>query len=153
MSRPENFPYAFGKAISGGRPVDAEEMARLTQDQLADLKTQLSKPALEKTDDELSRRIAQEVDYSRRLLEQVEAELRRRNGLIADSGATLRRVEEAEEILEDLAAIVDAKNRCEAIKRARPGGVQARLLRRSIDGTGAVCDDKPDRERGRLRRS
>ena len=152
MTRPENFRYAFGKAIAGGRPIEAGEMERLTENQLADLKTRLSRPSVERTDDELSRRIAQEVDYSRRLLEQVEMELRRRHGLLADPGATLRRVEEAEAILEDVSTIVDAKNRCEAIRQTKSGGVQARLLRRGVGGSADICADDRDRPRRRLRR-
>lgn len=129
---------SFGKAISGGTPIGADEITRMNVEHLTALKARLALPSLEQTDDLLNQRVAEELDYTRRLLESVEAELVRR-GIAAP---TIARVEEAEQMLTDLSSIVDAKDRCAGVQRAATPNLKKRLLRRGLDGKATVCDNQ-----------
>lgn len=132
-------PFPFGKALSGGHPVSEQEIRMLTQDQLLMMKARLSPPPIEKSENQLSLRLAQELDYSRRLLEQVEGELRERNCSGPMDRQILGQVQAAEEIIQNVSTIVDAKNRCEAVQRSESPEIRKRLLRKNVDGSDAVC--------------
>lgn len=133
--------YPFGKAIAGGTPISDEEIRQLTQEQLQSMKDRLSPPPIEKSGNKLNLRLAEELDYSQRLLEQVETELRKRNCMGPNDRAILHRVEAAEAIIEDVSTIVEAKNPCDAVKHTSPE-VRNRLLRKDIDGSDSVCADE-----------
>ena len=125
----------FGKAISGGTSIDADEVARMQVDDLMAAKARWIVTPLEKTDDILSQRVSEELDYTKRLLETVETRL----AGCGASGAAIAQVEEAEEMLGDLSKIVDAKDRCAAVDRVKTPSLKRRLLRRDVDGESSVC--------------
>lgn len=131
--------YNFGKAVEGGAPMSADEIKAMKVEHLHALKARLAAPPpLEQTDDTLSVRMAEELDYTKRLLETVEAEIKRRGV----GNPALGRIEEAEALLDDLSTIVDAKDRCEGVRRADAPGLKARLLRRGLDGAAVNCDNQ-----------
>ena len=82
-----------------------------------------------RTDDPLDRRLAEELAYARRLLEQTEAELKRR-------GLGTAAVAEAETVIGDVAQVVEAKDRCEGVAMAS-APVRRRLTRG--DRGDALC--------------
>ncbi len=131
--------FAFGKAISGGTPITEDQIRALTRDQLVVLRERLAPRPLEKTDDELSLRLAEEIDYSRRILEHVEGELGRRQKDPRAVDRAMQQIDEAESILDDVADIVEAKNRCEAVQNSKSAPVKRRLLRKPFDGRPDVC--------------
>ena len=125
----------LGKAISGGTPVGADEIARMTAEYLAELKARLSPLPIAKTEDVLSQRVAEELAYTQRLLEIVEAELARRGV----GGPAVARVEEAEQLLGDLSQVMEARDRCEGVGRVATPDLKRRLLRRGLDGKAPPC--------------
>lgn len=128
-------PFPFGKAVSGGRPVDEKAIRAMRSEELARLKAQLGRPPIKKTDDMLSRRLAEELDYAKRLLEAVESELARR-GM---PPASAQKIRTAEAMLDDLAQIVEAENPCEGVRQTRTEEMRRRLLRRDPDGSEPPC--------------
>ncbi|WP_425230091.1 hypothetical protein [Sphingomonas sp.] len=123
--------YQFGKAVSGGRPITTDEIRDLQVEQLQALRRQLARP--EPTADPLDRRLAEELGYSERLLAMAEDELKRRGG----PPAVVRALHEAATVVEDVAGVVEAKDRCEGVQRASPE-VKRRLLRDGAAGNG-IC--------------
>ena len=126
---------SFGKAISGGTPLDSYEIERMNVDNLAAIKARHSVLPLEKTEDLLSQRVSEELDYAGRVLEGIENELSK-GGV---GGSVIARLEETEQILSDLSNIVDAKDRCKGVERVGAPEMKRRLLRRGIDGKSSVC--------------
>ena len=104
--------YQFGKALAGGTPVDERAMRRLHVDQL----------------------LADELAYTERLLDLVKAELRRRGGM----PQLVRQLDEARTELDDVAGVIEAKDRCEGVARASPA-TKRRLLRAVDDSDVPVC--------------
>lgn len=131
---------SFGKAITGGAPINAHEVGRMNVDHLAAVKARHTEIPLEKTEDLLNQRVSEELDYSGRVLEGVENELSKRGV----GGSVIARLEETEQILNDLSNIVDAKDRCAGIDRVKAPDMKRRLLRSDFDGKSLVCGP-PDR--------
>lgn len=124
--------FQFGKAVFGGTPIGEAEVRGMRAEQLHSLRRKLTRP--ERTDDPLDQRLAEELAYTHRLLEMAEAELRRRG---APPGV-LGNLTEAEAVVEDVAGIVEAKDRCQGVERASPA-VKRRLLRNPIEGEKPIC--------------
>lgn len=129
MSRQRD-PYLFGKAVAGGTPLSAEEMALSVSNQIAEMKERLARPAPTLTEDPLMLRLAEELDYAHRLLEGVEAEMERRAAL--GDGPLRRQVSEADRIVTDVAEIIAAGDRRAAIASVRSDDMRRRLLRSSL---------------------
>jgi hypothetical protein len=119
----------FGRA---GTPLSDEQAIAAN---LAAMKARASIPALEKTDDLLSQRVSEELNYAGRLLEAVEADLTKRGvrGPIVDL------IGETEQMLSDLSGVVDAKDRCAGIERIEAPNMKRRMMRRDLNGKGLVC--------------
>ncbi len=123
-----------GKAISGGRPLTKDELDGLAKDQLAALRQAFTRhPALEKTDDAMDLRVAEELRLVERMLEMVEAR-------VADPAAK-KSLQQSEDMIEDLATIVEADDPCEALSRVDPD-LGRRLTRRSLNGEAGPCDNR-----------
>ena len=127
--------YQFGKAVMGGTPIGPDDVRRIAVSHLERLKSLYSRPLPEATDDLLDLRIAEELDHVKRMLEMIEAEVGRR---VPNAAAPLA---SAETIIGDLAAIVQAKDRCEALAGTTPD-LKRRLSRRTDDGATTVCDNR-----------
>lgn len=124
--------FQFGKAVFGGTPVSDAEIRAMSAERLQKLKDQLARP--ERTDDVLDQRLAEELAYTRRLLDVAEHELKRRG---APAGV-VSSIAEAETVIEDIAGVVEAKDRCEGVEAASPA-VKRRLLRGAMDGDRPIC--------------
>ncbi len=129
--------HRYGKIISGGRPIDAAEQARFSVEQISAMKARLVRAPLPKTDNVIDQRVAEEMHVARRELEQVESQLTGQ----ARQAAASRTLGEVDDLLEDLAEVVAAKDQCEGVARAAPE-LKRRLLRRSLDGKPAPCDNR-----------
>jgi hypothetical protein len=129
----------FGKSTSDATVSDKQTMAQAMVDNLTAMKSASSIPPLEKTDDLLNQRVAQELDYAGRLLETVEKDLAKRGvrGPIVDL------IGETEQMLNDLSGVVDAKDRCAGIERIEAPNMKRRLLRRDLGGQSLVCKQVP----------
>lgn len=127
----------FGKAISGGRPLDDEEINNLARDQLSVLRKSLvKKPYSDKTDDIISQRLAEELRLVARMLEMVEKDMVARGNHQA-----AKQISQSEEVIEDIAEVVEANDKCEAIEHV-DGNIGRRLIRRALDGSGTPCDNR-----------
>lgn len=134
--------YQFGKAIDGGTPLTQEELDKLAADQIAALKQSLvpfKRP--EKSDDVLDQRLSEELRLAQRILEMLESEARRRGDTEAANA-----LDKAEDAIEDVADIIEADDRCEAIETV-DDDMARRLTRKSIDGEPGPCHNRfsPDR--------
>ncbi|MEE4200133.1 hypothetical protein [Erythrobacter sp.] len=121
-------------------------MLRLPTDQLRELRDafRVHKP-IEKSDDAIEERLAEELRSAGRLIEVVEHELEKR-------GANKRELEAAESMIEEVAKVIEAKDDCDAIDRVSDD-MKRRLLRRSMDGRGTKCDNRSGVPNGsRIRR-
>lgn len=139
--------FQHGKAIFGGRELSADELRELPRAQFEAIRDSLYKKAeIEKSDDLIDQRIAEELRSAKRLVESVQEELNQQS-------AQAKRLDAAEDLIEEIADIVEAQDDCEAISQS-DDDLKRRLLRRSIDGVGTRCDNQSDsRERGsRIRR-
>ncbi len=122
-----------GKAIAGGRPLTEAELETLARDQLEVLRQSFSaKPNVEKTDDVLSLRLAEELRLVSRMLELVENRV---------SPAAAKEIETAEDAIDDLADIVEAEDPCDALENVG-SDLARRITRRSLDGSGGPCDNR-----------
>ena len=129
--------FSFGKAISGGRPIDADEARQLEVEHLHALRDHYrARVPLKPSENLLDERIAEEVEMVARQLELLEAELKRRG-----NPALAERLDKAEHRLEDLARIVGADDKCEGIGRAEPE-LKRRLNRRALDGSASPCENR-----------
>lgn len=127
--------YQNGKAISGGRDLTPAELQRLSVSQLEDLRSAFSiRQPTARSDDAIDQRLAEELRSAKRLIESLEDELFRR-------GQSDKRLEAAEDIIEDVASVVEAENDCDAIA-GTSDDFKRRVLRRSIDGKGTRCDNR-----------
>ena len=124
--------FQFGKAVFGGTPVTDADVRQMSAERLHKLKEQLARP--ERTHDVLDQRLAEELAYTQRLLETAEHELKRRG---APAGV-VNGIAEAETVIEDIAGVVEAKDRCAGVEVASPA-VKRRLARGAIDGDRPVC--------------
>jgi len=128
-----------GKAISGGRELTEDELKDLAHEQLASLREAFSAKGPrrgDKTDDTMSRRLADELRLVQRMLELVEAEMDRKGQHVA-----AREIEKGEEAIEDIADIVEADDRCEALEDVHED-IARRITRRALDGSGSPCDNR-----------
>ncbi len=126
--------YLHGKAMFGGREITEQEMDDLAREQLKALQDSFSKQgASEKTDDVLSRRLAEELRLVKRMLELAEERVR-------DPQAK-RELQRSEDAIEDLAEVVEADDRCEAINDIDED-IARRMTRRAMDGSGTPCDNR-----------
>ena len=117
-------------ATSAVETGDADVRA-MRADELHALRAKLARP--EPTDNLLDRRLAEELTYTQRLLEMAEGELKRRGG----SAGVIAQLHEAETVVEDVAGVVEAKDRCAGVERASPE-VRRRLTRKAA-GEEPVC--------------
>ena len=124
--------FQFGKAVFGGTPVSEADVRQMSAERLRKLKEQLARP--ERTDDVLDQRLAEELAYTKRLLELAEHELRRRGAPATVVGS----LSEAETVIEDVAGVVEAKDRCAGVEQTSPA-VKRRLLRGGMDGDRPIC--------------
>lgn len=140
--------YQHGKAIQGGTPLTPQELDTLAQDQIEALRSTLKRFApRRKSKDVLNQRLAEEMRLVQRMLELLEDEARRRG-----DNRTAKSVERAEDALSDIAEIVEADDRCEAMGDIDET-MARRLKRRSIEGRDGPCDElSEDGERAALTR-
>ena len=125
--------FLYGKAIEGGRPLNEDELKGLAREQLQALRESFkSKAPVEKTDDVLKQRLAEELRLVRRMIDLVEEQLQ---------GAAARQLRDSEEAIEDIADVVDADDPCEAIENIGPD-LGRRLTRRSLSGDAGPCDNR-----------
>lgn len=127
----------FGKALSGGRPVNVDKARELKVEHLQALREHYrARAPLKPSNNVLDKRVAEEMEMAARQLELVEAELKRRgNPVLADQ---LDRVEHR---LADLARIVGADDKCEGVARAE-ADLKRRLNRRTPDGRTSFCEKR-----------
>ncbi|TMM48848.1 hypothetical protein [Qipengyuania marisflavi] len=128
--------YVTGKAISGGTPLDSAEIESLATTHLSALREAMRRPEVEKSGDVLDQRLGEELRLVQRMLEMIEADMRRRGDKIAADA-----IEQSEEAIEDLADIVEAEDRCDAIATADED-MARRMTRRSLDGGAVPCDNR-----------
>lgn len=84
--------------------------------------------------DALDRRIAEEIDYARRILEAMGDRLASDGVIVARHAATLQGFDLVGQMLGHLAAVVGTADRGEAIGRIGMEDLRARLRRRSLNG-------------------
>lgn len=87
-------------------------------------------PDIPPTDDPLSHRLADELDYARRLIEQMGDALSADPTVIARHVVTLQAVDVVGQMLGHLANIVRASDRAAMVERIGMGDLKARLQRR-----------------------
>ena len=122
-----------GKAIEGGRPLTEAELETLARDQLEILRQSFSaKPALAKTDDVLSLRLAEELRLVSRMLDMLESRV---------SPEAAKQIDTAEDAIDDIADIVEADDPCDAMATV-DSDLARRITRRSLDGSGGPCDNR-----------
>lgn len=127
--------YEHGKAIFGGRELTADELRELPRAQFEAIRDAIFKKAeLEKSDDAIDLRLAEELKSAKRLVESVQDE-------VGHGSDQAKRLDAAEDLIEDIAEIIEAKDDCEAIAQS-DDDLKRRLLRRSIDGHGTKCDNR-----------
>ncbi|RDC60581.1 hypothetical protein HME9302_01793 [Alteripontixanthobacter maritimus] len=129
--------FQYAKAISGGTPIDDDEMERLAQTHLQALRESFRPQiVVEKSQDVMEHRLAEELRLVARMLDLVEQELR-------DKGNTrgADEIQRSEDAIEDLAEMVEADDRCDALENIDSDRAR-RLTRRSFDGTGGPCDNR-----------
>ncbi len=138
--------FEFGKSIFGGRELSAEELQRIPQEELEAIRGRYTVPEpVEKTSDAIDLRLAEELQTAKRMVESVKAELDRRS-------SQHDVLDRADDLIEDVAEIIEAANECEAIEKTDPD-LRRRLTRRSLDGAGTRCDNHPSTPDGsRIRR-
>ncbi len=128
--------FGFGKAMSGGTPVTADEIRKMRMNDLLALQESFAKPKLKKSDDPVDQRVAEELDFAKRLLEIVESEIEAR-GVPA---STVKKLEKVEDMLEDLSDIVEAEDKCEGVKAAKSEDLSRRMQRKDLFGENPICD-------------
>lgn len=134
--------YLHGKAISGGRALSEEELEGLAvQHFTAMQETFAAQPAIEKTDDVLSLRLGEELRLVKRMLELAQAEMER-----VGKPAAAKALQQSEDAIEDIAEVIEADDRCDAVEAIDPD-LARRLTRRSIDGPAPPCDNRPIRDK------
>ena len=122
-----------GKAIAGGRPLSADELETMARDQLQSLRDSFAaKPQIAKTDDLISQRLAEELRLVSRMIEMVENRV---------SKQAAQELERAEDAIDDLADVVEADDKCDAVGTIDPD-LARRITRRSLDGSAAPCDNR-----------
>ena len=127
--------YVQGKAIEGGTPLSAEELDTLARDQIAALKQTLAQRIpVRKSRQLMDHRLAEELRLAARVLDLLEKDARRRGD--RDAEKVLSHVEEA---VDDVAEIIEAEDRCEALEKV-DADMARRIRRRSLDGDGSPCD-------------
>ena len=127
----------FGKAISGGQPLSDDELETRARDQISALVDSFAKaPENEKTTDVLSRRLAEELRLVQRMLELVEQNMKSKGNHEA-----AKEIQRTEEAIEDIAEVVEADDRCDAIEDVDED-LARRLTRRAMDGRGTPCDNR-----------
>ena len=89
-------------------------------------------PALVPTDDPLSLRLAEELEYTRRLLEQLGEALATDGLIVARHGASLQNVDIMGQVLGHLANVVRSSAPLVAAQRIGMAELKARLLRRPL---------------------
>jgi hypothetical protein len=87
-------------------------------------------PDIPLTDDPLSHRLADELDYARRLIEQMGDALAADPTVIARHVVTLQAVDVVGQMLGHLAGVVRASDRAAMVDRIGMGDLKARLQRR-----------------------
>ena len=131
--------FSFGKALSGGTPITADQARVLEVEHLHALRDHYrARAPLPPSDNVLDQRVAEEIDTVKRQLELVEGELKRRGG---GTGPLADRLARAEDTLESLAEIVGADDKCEGVARA-DDELKRRLNRRSVDGRPSPCENR-----------
>ena len=138
--------FEFGKSIFGGRELSPEELRRIPQEELEAVRGRYIAPEpVERTSDTIDQRLAEELHTAKRMVEAVKDELDRRS-------AQYNNLDEADDLIEDIAKIIDAADDCEAIGKTDPD-LRRRLTRRSLDGKGTRCDNQAGMADGsRIRR-
>lgn len=127
--------YQNAKALEGGTPLTPEELDTLAVDQIAALRDTLKRYApRRKSDDVLNQRLAEELRLVQRMLEFLEADASKRG-----DRAGAKQLERAEEVIEDIADVVEADDRCEAMGDIAED-MARRLKRRSIEGGDGPCN-------------
>ena len=139
--------FEFGKSIFGGREMTPEELQRIPQEELEAIRGRYTLPEpVEKTSDTIDQRLAEELQSAKRMVEAVKNELDRRSAKFAV-------LDEADDLVEDVANIIEAADECEAISKTDPD-LRRRLTRRSLNGDGTRCDDRGEASNGsRIRRN
>lgn len=130
--------YQFGKAVAGGTPLGEAELTAAEKQRLEALYDRLRRP--QQTEDVLDQRLAEELEYSQRLIEIVVLELTRRGGV----PHIVRQLADAKAVVGDVAKVVGAYDRCEGVALAS-NDLKRRLMREST-GNDPLC------RRDRLRR-
>ncbi|QTD55993.1 hypothetical protein [Parasphingorhabdus cellanae] len=128
--------FGFGKAVSGGTPVTEDEIRKMRIDDLLTLRESFSKPKQKKSDDPVDQRVSEELDFAKRLLEIIEAEIEAR-GMPA---STVKKLERVEDMLEDLSDIVESDDKCESVKAAKSEDLSRRMQRSDLYGKNPICD-------------
>ena len=95
-----------------------------------------ARPEREKTDDLLSVRLAEELRLVARMLDLLEDQATAKGDT-----AAARNLHDAEEAVEDVAEVIEADDRCEAVEDVG-SDMARRLLRRSLDGETGPCDKR-----------
>ncbi|WP_336986099.1 hypothetical protein [Altererythrobacter aquiaggeris] len=132
--------YDFSKAFSGGRAVTQEDIRALPAQQLSAMREFFRKPDLERTDDVIEQRLSEDLEGVKRMLENLDHELNGRADLC-------RQLDHAGDAIEDIADIVGAADKCEAIGQS-DDEMKRRILRRSLDGSGMPCDNQTSSDVG-----
>lgn len=129
--------YLSGKAIEGGTPLSDDEVGRLAEEHLRELKRSFSKPnSTARTQDELSRRLAEELRLVARMIDLLEQDM-----LAKGDSTAAQALERSEEAIEDVAEVIEAEDGCDALEDINPD-MARRLTRRSIDGEPGPCDNR-----------
>ncbi len=123
--------YQFGKAVSGGTPMNEAELTEAEIKRLEALYDRLRQP--QQTDDLLDQRLAQELDYAQRVIEMVALELKRRN-LPHLTG----QLNDAKTVLAGVGGVISAFDRCDGVARASTD-LKRRLLRDPAAGDDPIC--------------
>ncbi|MGB3753703.1 MAG: hypothetical protein WA954_07375 [Parerythrobacter sp.] len=125
--------YLHGKALFGGREITEQEMDDLAREQLEALRGSFTKAKGAVTDDTLSQRLAEELRLVKRMLELAE--------MGVQNPVAKRELQRSEDAIEDLAEVVEAEDRCDAIGNIDED-IARRMTRRALDGSGTPCDNR-----------
>jgi hypothetical protein len=91
-----------------------------------------AEPRFELTDDQLRLRLAEELDYARRMLDALGDQLSIDAAVVARHGTALQSLDIAGQMLGHIANIVRSNEPDEAVERIGMGDLKARLSRKSV---------------------
>lgn len=98
----------------------------------------LSEPPLAPSADLVERRLAEEIDYARRLIVDMGERLSNDVTVIARHGGTLQGFDVVAQMLGHLSSVVGAADRASAVERIGMADLRGRITRRALNEEGIV---------------